>query len=397
MNYNFDEIIDRSNTNCEKYDSRKAIFGNADVIPLWVADTDFRTPDFIVDAVKKRAEHEVYGYPVKPDSFFTAIQGWVERRHGWRVDKDWIAYSPNVVIALSSLIMSLTKPGDKIIVQPPVYFPFFHVVEGNERVMVENQLKNIDGRYHFDLDDLKSKIDSSTKMLLLCNPHNPGGMVWTREELIGLGEICLKNNIIVVSDEIHADLVYPGYKHIPFASISPEFANISITTMSASKTFNMAGLSSSFLITSNSKYMRAYKKLMSATHISSGNFFGLVATEAALTHGDDWLEQLMVYLKGNLDYLEEFISNEIPGIKVMHAEATFLSWIDISGLPVKPKKAFRDLSKAGVGLSIGSMFGSGGENFVRLNFGCPRSVLAAGLEIMKQTFNSYKNFEAQNR
>lgn len=390
MNYNFDEIIDRSNTNCEKYDSRKAVFGNADVIPLWVADTDFKTPDFIVDAVKKRAEHEVYGYPVKPDSFFTAIQGWVERRHGWTVEKDWIAYSPNVVIALSSLIMSLTKPGDKIIVQPPVYFPFFHVVEGNERVMVENQLKNIDGRYHFDLDDLKSKIDSSTKMLLLCNPHNPGGMVWTKEELIGLGEICLKNNIIVVSDEIHADLVYHGYKHIPFASISPEFANICITTMSASKTFNMAGLSSSFLITSNSKYMRAYKKLMSATHISSGNFFGLVATEAALTHGDDWLGQLMAYLKGNLDFLEEFISNEIPEIKVMHAEATFLAWIDISGLTVKPKKAFHDLSKAGVGLSIGSMFGSGGENFVRLNFGCPRSVLAAGLEIMKQTFNSYR-------
>ena len=300
MKYNFDEIIDRRNTNCEKYDSREKIFGNANVIPLWVADTDFRTPDFIVNAVKKRANHEVYGYPTKPDSYYNSIRGWVKRRHGWDVAVNEIQFAPNVVIGLATLIMCLTKPGDKIIVQPPVYFPFFHVVEGNDRVMIENPLKNINGRYHFDMDDLKSKVDENTKMILLCNPHNPGGTVWTREELTELGNFCLEKNILVVSDEIHADLIYSGNKHIPFASISKDFSQNSITTMSASKTFNIAGLTSAFMIIPNRKHRIAYQRLMQATHISSGNFFGLVATEAALTFGDEWLAQLIDYLENNL-------------------------------------------------------------------------------------------------
>lgn len=384
MNYNFDEIIDRSNTNCEKYDSREEVFGNKDVIPLWVADTDFRTPNFIVDAVKERASHEVYGYPIKPDSYFTSIQGWLKRRHNWQVEKDLIAFSPNVVVGLASLVMSLTKPGDKVIVQPPVYYPFFHVVEGNERVLVENPLKNVEGRYRFDFDDLKAKIDTNTKMLLLCNPHNPGGMVWSKDELTELGQICLENNIIVVSDEIHADLVYKGYQHVPFATLSDQLAGICITTMAASKTFNMAGLSSAFIITSNPRFMKAYKRLMKATHISSGNFFGLVATEAAFNHGDAWVGELMEYLQGNLDFLEKYIATHLPEIKVMHPEATFLAWLDVSGLPEKTAKVYRKLNKAGVGLSYGSNFGTGGERFLRLNFGCPRSVLAKALDIMKR-------------
>jgi len=389
MKYNFDEIIDRSNTNCEKYDSRESIFGNADVIPLWVADTDFKTPDFIVNAVKEKAEHEVYGYPVKPDSFYLAIQAWLKRRHNWEVELSSITYSPNVVIALSSLIMSLTKPGDKVIVQPPVYFPFFHVVEGNDREMVENPLKEVDGRYQFDLDDLKSKIDKNTKMILLCNPHNPGGMVWSKDELIEIGNICIENDIIVVSDEIHADLVYSGNKHTPFASISEEFSKQCVTTMSASKTFNIAGLSSSFLVTENKKYLNAFLRLMRATHISSGNFFGLVATEAALTHGDEWLSQLLVYLEGNLKLIESYIEEHLPKVKVMKPEGTYLVWIDVSGLSIKPKKAFEELVKAGVGLSPGTLFGKGGDKYVRLNMGCPRSVLQKGLELMKLALKEY--------
>ncbi|HOO84879.1 MAG TPA: PatB family C-S lyase [Prolixibacteraceae bacterium] len=386
MQYNFDEIIDRSNTNCEKYDSRKSIFGTENIIPMWVADTDFRTPDFVVNAVKKRAEHEVYGYPQKPDSYYSAICNWHKRQHNWDIEKSWIAYSPNVVVALSSIVLSLTKPGDKIILQPPVYFPFYHVIEGNERIVVENKLKLSNGRYHFDIDDLKSKIDSDIKMLLLSNPHNPGGMAWTKQELTELGQICLENNIIVVSDEIHSDLVYPEYQHVPFANISDEFAQICITATAASKTFNMAGLSSAYIITANEQYLLAYKKHMRATHVSSGNFFGIVATEAAFNHGDEWLLQLKNYLKGNRDFMEEFLANEVPNVKMMHPEATFLAWIDLSELPVSANQAFSDLVKAGVGLSIGNMFGPGGENFVRLNFGCPRSVLKQGLDIIRKTW-----------
>ncbi|MFA9389385.1 MAG: MalY/PatB family protein [Prolixibacteraceae bacterium] len=384
MIYDFDAIIDRTNTNCEKYDSRERIFGNADVIPLWVADTDFRTPDFIVKAIKERAAHEVYGYPLKPDSYYQSIQGWMKRRHQWPVEKDWIVFSPNVVIGLASIVLSMTKPGDKIVVQPPVYFPFFHVIEGNDREMVENPLEEKDGRYHFDFADLKAKIDSKTKMLLLCNPHNPGGMVWKKEELEELGQICIDNNIIVVSDEIHADLIFSGHKHIPFASISDEFAQNSITTMSASKTFNIAGLSSAFLIISDKKLRLAYQKFMQATHITSGNLFGLVATEAAFNFGDEWLAQLLIYLEDNFKLLDSFITEHLPKLKVMKPEGTYLIWIDLSGLSISAKLAFEMMVEAGVGLSPGYMFGVGGDHFVRLNMGCPKSVLIKGLEIMKQ-------------
>jgi cystathionine beta-lyase len=388
-NYNFDEIIEREGTNCQKYDNRELIFGKKDVLPMWVADADFKTPDFIVEAVKERAAHEIYGYPLKPESFYQSIIGWLKRRHGWDIDRNWIEYSSNVVVGLASVVLSMTKPGDKIVVQPPVYFPFFHVIEGNERVMVENPLKNENGRYRFDFDDLLSKIDGDTKMLFLCNPHNPGGMVWTEDELKKLGEICIENNIIVVSDEIHADLVFKGHKHIPFASISEAFAQSSITLMSASKTFNIAGLSSAYLIISNKDYRLKYQKLMQATHLSSGNFFGLVASEAAYNHGDEWVEQLLVYLKGNLDYLMDFMTTNLPGVKVMKPEGTYLPWLDMSELSIDADKAYKILIEHGVGLTPGKMFGTGGENFIRLNMACPRSVLQEGLERMKKALVKY--------
>ena len=388
MNYNFDEIIDRSNTNCEKYDSRLKIFGNADVIPFWVADTDFKTPDFIVNAVKKRAEHEVYGYPVKPDSFYSAIEGWLFRRHQWKVKRDWILYCPNVVIGLASVVLSMTKVGDKIVVQPPVYFPFFQVIEGNGRIVVENPLKEVNGRYHFDFEDLKSKVDGDTKMLLLCNPHNPGGMVWKKNELEELGRICLQHNIVVVSDEIHSDLVFSSHKHLPFSSISEAFAENSITTMSASKTFNIAGLSSAFLVIPNKKLRLLYQKFMQATHISSGNFFGLVATEAAYQYGDEWLNQLLSYLEDNFRLVQSYLSEHLPKLKVMKPEGTFLIWIDLSDLSISSKLAYEKMVDEGVGLSPGFLFGTGGKQFVRLNMGCPRSVLVKGLEKMKKALES---------
>jgi cysteine-S-conjugate beta-lyase len=383
MKYNFDEIVDRSNTNCEKYDNRKRIFGKEDLIPLWVADTDFKTPDFIVEAVKKRAEHEIYGYPIKPDSFYNSIQNWLYNQHQWSVEKDWILYSPNVVIGLASTILSMTEPGDKIIVQPPVYFPFFHVVEGNGRIMTENPLKLENGRYYFDFDDLKSKIDKQTKMLLLCNPHNPGGRVWKKEELEELAQICIENEIIVVSDEIHSDLILHGNKHVPFATLSESASKICVTTSSASKTFNIAGLSSAYLIISDKNLRQKYNRFMQATHISSGNFFGLVATEAAYTYGADWLKQLLGYLEDNYRFLEDFLRNNLPLVKPMKPDSTYLVWIDLSGLNFSAEVAFQKMIDAGVGLSPGNLFGAGGQNFVRLNMGCPLSVLKEGLERIK--------------
>ncbi|MBN1925040.1 MAG: PatB family C-S lyase [Prolixibacteraceae bacterium] len=389
MEYNFDELIDRENTNCEKYDSRKEIFGKADVLPLWVADTDFKTPPFIVEAVKKRASHEVYGYPVIPDSFYKSIQSWMKKRHNWDVELKSIDYAPNVVVGLASAVLSMTELGDKIIVQPPVYFPFFHVVEGNSRIMAENQLIMKNGRYHFDFDDLEKKAGSDTKMLLLCNPHNPGGMVWTREELTKLGEFCLRKNIIVVSDEIHSDLVFSGHKHTPFASIKKEFAQNSITISSASKTFNMAGLSSAYVIIPNKELHQRYKRFMQATHISSGNFFGLVATEAAYMHGEEWLGQLLVYLEENYRLIESFFAEKIPAIKPVKPESTFLVWIDISGLGITGRDVFKRLVDSGLGLSPGWMFGKGGENFIRLNIGCPRSTIEKALQLFLKAFPEY--------
>ncbi|HPS13337.1 MAG TPA: PatB family C-S lyase [Prolixibacteraceae bacterium] len=389
MIYNFDEIIDRRNTNCEKYDEREQIFGKADVIPLWVADTDFRTPDFVVDAVVKRAKHEVYGYPIIPDSYFLSISNWMNVRHQWKVDKSWISFSPNVVVGLASAVLSLTEPGDKIIVQPPVYFPFFHVVEGNGRILTENPLKLENGRYYFDFDDLKKKIDKETKMLILCNPHNPGGRVWQREELEELSKICSENGILVVSDEIHSDIVLHGNKHIPFAMVSETASKMSVTVSSASKTFNMAGLSSAYAIIPDKKLRSKYLHFLKATHLSSGNFFGHVATEAAYTDGAEWLSQLIGYLERNDRFIEEFLKENLPRVKPMKPDSTFLVWIDLSELSITPEDAFKKLVEAGVGLSPGGLFGTGGHHFVRLNMGCPLSVLREGLEKMKMALGDY--------
>ena len=387
MIYDFDEVIDRTNTNCEKYDARERIFGTKDLIPLWVADTDFKAPPFIVKAIKDRAEHEIFGYPVKPESYYKSIQNWLFQQHRWNIEKEWISFSPNVVIGLASVVLSMTEPGDKIIVQPPVYFPFFHVVEGNGRIMTENQLILKEGRYYFDFDDLKNKIDDKTKMLLLCNPHNPGGRVWEKDELAELARICIEKDIIVVSDEIHSDLIFSGSQHIPFATLSDEAAQRCVTASSASKTFNIAGLSSAYLIVSNEKLRSKLKRFFQATHISEGNLFGLVATEAAYSHGKEWLTQLLDYIERNYQFLEEFLRDNIPALKPMKPDGTYLAWIDFSGLPFSPDEAYTKMVDAGVGLSPGYLFGTGGNNFMRLNMGCPLSVLEEGLIRMKKALS----------
>jgi len=385
--YNFNEIIPREGTNCIKYDAREWLFKTNDVLPLWVADTDFRTPDFIAEAIKKRAEHEIYGYTFKPDSYFDAVIGWMKRRHNWTIEKEWISSSPGVVAGLTLAIETFSKPGDGVIVQPPVYFPFFESVKGTKRKMVENPLKIENGRYTLDFEDLRSKIDKNTRLLLLCNPQNPGGMVWTQNELEKLAEICLENNIIVISDEIHSDLVFTGNRHIPFATLSEETAKNSVICMAPSKTFNVAGLASSLVIIPDKTKKARYERALNVGHLGMGNIFGSVALEAAYSNGDKWLDQLLDYLWENYLFLENFITKNLPKVKVMKPEATYLIWLDFREYGMNDEELMQfTVEKAKVGLNNGGRFGTGGDGWLRLNIGCPRSVLEEGLNRLKEAF-----------
>ncbi|NOR73641.1 MAG: putative C-S lyase [Draconibacterium sp.] len=385
--YNFDEIVPREGTNCIKYDVREKVFGSADVLPLWVADMDFRTPDFIVDAIKKRTEHEIFGYSFKSDSYYKSIIDWMKRRHNWEIRKGQISSSPGVVAGLTIAIETFSNPGDGVVVQPPVYFPFFDCVKGTSRKMVENPLKLENGRYTFDFEDLKSKIDENTKLLLLCNPQNPGGMVFTREELTELANICIENNIMIISDEIHSDLIFGGHKHIPIASISDDIAQNSLVFMAPSKTFNVAGLASSVAIIQNKVNFVRYERALGVGHLGMGNIFGSVALEAAYTHGDDWLEQMLDYVWENYQVLERFFEANLPKVKVMKPESTYLVWLDFTAYGMKNRELLNFASeKAKVGLNDGGKFGTGGEGWLRINIGCTRTVLEEALERLGKAF-----------
>jgi len=385
--YNFDEIVPREGTDCIKYDAREWMFKTNDVLPLWVADMDFRTPDFIVDAIKKRAGHEIFGYTFKSDSYFESIIGWMKRRHNWEIKKEWISFSPGVVAGLTLAVETFSKPGEEVIVQPPVYFPFFDCVKGTKRKMIENPLKPDNGRYTFDFEDMKSKITEKTKLLMLCNPQNPGGMVWTKAELEELSNICLENNIMVISDEIHSDLIFDGHKHIPFATISEEAANNCIIFMAPSKTFNVAGLSSSMAIIPNKTKFARYERTLGVGHLRMGNIFGSVALEAAYTHGDEWLEQMLEYLWKNYQLLEDFFKNKLPKVKVMKPEATYLVWLDFTAYGMNDDELTKFVvEQAKVGLNNGGRFGTGGDGWLRINIGCPRSVLEDALKRLEKAF-----------
>jgi cysteine-S-conjugate beta-lyase len=373
MQYNFDETIDRKNTASVKWDFTGKFIGTSDLLPMWVADMDFRTPDFIVNAVRKRAGHEVFGYTMRPESYYSSIVDWVNKKHNWQIEKDWIVFSPGVVPAVNMAVMAYSKPGEKIIVQPPVYFPFFSAVTKNGRKLVYNPLKLMDGRYYMDFDDLERKIDNETRMLILCNPHNPGGSAWTADELIRLGDLCLRNNLILVSDDIHSDLVFDPFRHTVAANLSNKLAKITITMMAPSKTFNLAGMSTASVIISNASLRKRFQAMIDKLHIGMGNIFGMVASEAAYTHGEDWLRQLMDYLHGNIIFISDFLKENLPDVQMIQPEATYLVWLDFRKLGLSSEKLnqlIRD--KAKLGLNDGTMFGPGGEGFQRMNAACPR-------------------------
>jgi len=388
MAYNFDEIINRENSGSLKYDIRKQKFAKEDVIPMWVADMDFRTPDFIVDALKQCAEKDIFGYFLFPDSYYKSIINWVKRHHQWEIQKDWISYCPGVVPALSLAVLGFTQSGDKIIVQPPVYHPFFFVIKDNKRQVVENPLLLKNGRYYMDFNDLEPKLKDA-KMLFLSNPHNPGGMVWKKEELMQLAELCLKYNVLLISDEIHADLVFKPHKFIPVASLSSEIANNTVSFIAPSKTFNMAGLSSSSVIISNKSLKAKFDEILHTIHVGLGNSFGIAATEAAYNHGDTWLNELLEYISANMDFVENYLKKYIPQIKMIRPEGTYLIWLDCRDLNLSDDELNRFfIEKANLGLNEGHTFGTGGNGFMRMNVACPRAVVEKALKNIENAINN---------
>ena len=381
MKYDFDQIIDRRQTCSVKWDFNQQIFGCEGILPLWVADMDFQAPGAVVEALVNRAKHGIYGYSDGMDGYYEALTGWLRDRHSWEIRRDWISFSPGIVFALYGLVRSLTKPGDKILLQSPVYPPFFQAIKNNGREVVNSQLIVENGRYTMDFVDLEEKFASGVKMMILCNPHNPVGRVWEREELDRLGLLCLAHNVLVISDEIHGDLIYEGHHHIPFASLSPELAYQSIVCTAPSKTFNLAGLQTSNLIIPNAEYRQAFQASRDLTGIHNPNVFGITALEAAYRYGGDWLNQLMYYLNESVRFLSTSFAQELPQIKMIQPEGTYLIWLDFRELKMEPKELQKFLvHKAGVGLNPGFQFGPGGEGFARLNIGCSRSVLEEGFE-----------------
>ncbi|MCR4393657.1 MAG: pyridoxal phosphate-dependent aminotransferase [Dehalococcoidales bacterium] len=388
MKYDFDQICDRRNTNCAKWDGVKAIFGREDIIPMWVADMDFPVATPIVEALKKRAEHPFYGYTQVGQGIIESVVERMERKFNWKIQPEWVVLTPGVVPALNVAIRSVSHAGDEIILQPPVYYPFFPAVTGSGCQIVYNPLKLVNGQYEIDFTDLEKRfhtragmhpVASRIKAIVLCNPQNPVGRLWSKEELIRLGEIAIRHGAIVISDEIHCEILFKGYRHIPFAAISEEFAANSIVCMAPSKTFSLAGLEASSIIIPDKRLRDNFNNIRAGI-LPGPNLFGLTALEAAYRYGDEWLEQVLDYLQANLDFLLDYFEKKIPEIKVIKPQGTYLVWLDCRGLGFDDMglRAFMR-EKARLGLDDGFLFGPGGSGFQRMNIACPRSILEEAL------------------
>lgn len=387
----FDQIVDRRNTQCVKWDGATEVFGKEDLLPMWVADMDFCPPQAVVEAVKARAAHGIYGYEIKPASLHEAVLNWLKTRHNWVVDPSWLSYSPGVVSGLATAILALTEPGDRIVIQPPVYPPFFAVGDQNDRVIVENPLIEENGRYTMNLPELEEIFRSGVKFFVLCSPHNPVGRVWTRSELLALAELFVKYEVTVLSDEIWSDLVFPGHKHTPLASLSPEIADRVITFMAPSKTFNLAGLYLSDVIIPNQGLRDRFTNQMERTAQVHLNVFAPVAAEAAYREGQEWLGELLTYLTENVAFLKSELAKITPKIRVVQSEGTFVVWLDCRELDIPAEELNKFfVEKAGIALNDGAMFGSAGVGFQRMNIGCPRSVIKDAVERIAKALQDHK-------
>lgn len=370
--------MDRRNTNCVKWDFIYQQFGTTDILPMWVADMDLESPPKVVEAITERAKHPVYGYTIRPDSYYQAFIDWTEGRHNWKISRKWLVDTPGVVPAMAACVQEFTQPGDQILVQTPVYYPFYNIIKNNGRQLVSSPLVIENGIYKMDFSDLRQKFAAGVKVILLCNPHNPVGRVWTEAELYQLGELCLEYNVKIVSDEIWSDLVFPEHNHVPIANISHELAELTITCMAPSKTFNIAGLNNAIAIIANDEWRQNYTRRLKMNEMQLGNVFAIAGFEAAYTHGADWLTDLLKLLKRNRDYVISELSG-YHGVEVTQSEGTYLLWINFRALGKSHSQIEESLIKHGkIGLSDGRTFGKEGDSYFRMNIGCQTELVAEG-------------------
>ncbi len=387
----FDEVIERRGTNAVKWDELKAVFGKEDVLPMWVADMDFKAPDAVIEAVQKEAAHGIYGYTLVPDFARESIVAWMSVRHNWGIQKEWLLFNHGVVPSIGAAIEALTKPGDAVIVQPPVYNPFFDMVEKNDRKLVHSELLLQDNRYEMNFADIEEKIISEkAKMFILCSPHNPGGRVWTKEELTRLADICQKHGVYIVSDEIHSDLTREPHKHVPISSLPEDYSAFTVTLIAPSKTFNLAGLQASALIIPNNVVRTKIQKVFARQGAFTLNRLGIAAMEAAYRYGHEWLDEAIDYIQRNNRLVKEYVEAEIPELTVMEPEGSYLVWIDCRKLGLSDKELLALFLDAGIALGNGAKYGPGGEGFMRINVACPRSLVQDGVERMKKAVDSIK-------
>lgn len=387
--YNFDEIIDRSGSGDLKHEALLPRWGRNDLLPLWVADMDFATPDFVVDALKARLSHPIFGYTIEPADYRPTIIDWNESHHGWKIKPEWISFIPGIVKGIGFVVNVFTKPGEKVIIQPPVFHPFRMTPEDNGREVVFNPLRlREDGYYDMDFDNLSEVCDDKCRVLILSNPHNPAGVCWSKETLQRLADFCYEHNIIVISDEIHSDMALFGNRHVPFASVSERAADISITFAAPTKTFNMAGIVSSYAVISNDDLRQRFYGWLKANELDEPTIFAPIATIAAYQKGEEWRKQMLAYVEDNVRFVEDYCREHIPGIRPLRPQASFLVWLNCRGLELSHDKLL-DLfiDKAHLALNDGEMFGPGGEGFMRLNVGTPRSVLRQALEQLAKAVN----------
>lgn len=387
--YNFDEIIDRSGTDALKTDVLKERYGRSDLIPLWVADMDFLSPPEVIEAIIKRAKHGIFGYPVQSDAYFNSIINWVRKHHNWDIKQEWISFISGVVKGIAYSVDCFSSEENKVIIQPPVYYPFRTIPTLHNRKVIDNALILNGDQYTMNTVELKSLIDSSCKIFILCNPHNPGGRVWTYDELYEIAEICYNNNILVISDEIHSDLTFENQKHIPFASVSEKAKQNSITFMAPSKTFNIAGLSSSYAIIPNDKIRAKFQQYLKRSALDEGDIFAYLGAQIAYEKGDEWLRELKKYIWGNIKFVDNFLKENIPQIKAIIPQASFLIWLDCRKLNLSQKDLVSlFVNDAKLALNDGTMFGKGGEGFMRMNIGSPKLVLEQALINLKKAINN---------
>lgn len=391
MKYDFDQIIERRNTYSSKWDNVGPRVGNPDALPMWVADMDFRVPEPVIEALRRRVEHGIFGYPFLPAEFRQAVQRWMRVRHGWDISCEHVIFCSGIVSALYNAVQALTKPGEKVLIQQPVYYPFSDSTRDNGRQISANPLLLKNGRYEIDFADLEARAaDPDTHLMILCNPHNPVGRVYTREELLRIGQICLRHGVTILSDEIHSDFIYPGHRHIPMASLSPEIAHITITAVAPSKTFNLAGLRTAALIVSDPELRKTLSHTFDQNRSACVNTFGLDAFIAAYTQGEEYLDQLLDYLWGNVQYLDQYLKEHMPKIRLIAPEGTYLMWLDCRELGLDDEALDRFfIYDAAVAVDRGHWFGAGGSGFMRLNIACPRATVTQALTQLQAIYNAH--------